>query len=440
MTSEVLTSRDFLRFYLPLAATSVLLTATNPLLAAALARTADPIAALAGYSVAFALSGVLYSPLLVLQQIAATRLLEGGSCRPVARLAWVGGVILSSIAAVVAFTPLGTIIFSRVVGLSGSVLDEALSAMAFLVPVPLLTGLRSLHQGRLVAGHRTRAIARATGARTGVLGLVAFLLAVVGGGAWIGAAAFTTGLLVETAAVWTSRSEVVPRSLPNGGSGTDRLLRFSTPLMLNVLFWWSTPLIINAVLARTPNPGSALATFAVVEALAWFLASPVGQFQNVSIALVGGVASHRRARSLSLGVALAVTLFAAFLSLPPIRNTLLAVLFDLSPELMADVGRALPLAVAYPLLYGHRQFFQGLFIRAGATAVVGWGAGLRVGVIVVAAAFAAGPLGHYGATLGVGLAVLGLAVEGFYLERFSHSRALPTLEEEPLLAAEAIST
>ena len=43
------------------------------------------------------------------------------------------------------------------------------------------------------------------------------------------------------------------------------MLRFSTPLMVNVLLWWSTPLLINAVLARTPFPAEAIAAFVVVE-------------------------------------------------------------------------------------------------------------------------------------------------------------------------------
>ncbi|MDE2794430.1 MAG: hypothetical protein OXL34_06385, partial [Gemmatimonadota bacterium] len=63
---ELITAGGFSRFYTPLAATSLLLTATNPILAAALARSVDPVTALAGYSVAFAVCGVLYAPLFVM--------------------------------------------------------------------------------------------------------------------------------------------------------------------------------------------------------------------------------------------------------------------------------------------------------------------------------------------------------------------------------------
>jgi hypothetical protein len=61
---------------------------------------------------------------------------------------------LSAVAALVAFTPVGVVIFEHVVGVHGAILDQALSAMTALWPVPALTGLRALRQGRLVAGHR----------------------------------------------------------------------------------------------------------------------------------------------------------------------------------------------------------------------------------------------------------------------------------------------
>jgi len=73
----------FARFYAPLAATSLLLTLTNPLLTSALSRNVNPAIALAGFGVAFSLCGVLYSPLLVGQQVAATRLLDGHRFGPI---------------------------------------------------------------------------------------------------------------------------------------------------------------------------------------------------------------------------------------------------------------------------------------------------------------------------------------------------------------------
>ena len=230
-------------------------------------RTGAGATGIAG-GLSFALIGVVYAPLLIIQQVAAQRLLSLGELAPVRRLAWGAGVMLSALAAAIAFTPLGVVIFRDLVGVQDAILDEALSAMTALWPVPLLTGVRALHQGRLVAGHRTGPIAAATGARTAVLAVVAFTLAATPVGAWLGGVAFTAGLAAEALYVTLARARLPERSEASDieSAGEDRLLSFSTPLMLNVMLWWSTPLIINSVLARTPEPDCSIAAFTVVEA------------------------------------------------------------------------------------------------------------------------------------------------------------------------------
>jgi hypothetical protein len=421
----------FTRFYLPLVATSYLLTSTNPLLAAALARTPDPATALAGYGVAFALIGVIYAPLLVVQQVAAQRLLQVGGLASVRRFTTALGLTLSGVAALLAFTPIGVFVFENLVGVHDAILDEAMSAMSALWPAPFLTGVRALHQGRLVAGHRTQPIAAATGVRTAVLAVVAFALTSTPAGAWLGALAFTAGLAAEALLVTfaSAPTPTVPVRTELEVEGEDRLLSFSTPLMLNVVLWWSTPLIITSVLARTPEPDCSIAAFTVVEAVAWFLTAPVGQLQHASLAFVDCRASHRQVRMYAGGLSVVVTLILAVLAIPSIREAVLWTGFRLDPSLLEPAGMAFPVAALYPLLYGHRQYCQGMFVRAGCTGLVGRSAILRIVVILAAAPLLLGPMGTNGARLGVTLAVVGLVAEGVFLEVMARVRALPLLEQ-----------
>ena len=436
MPTSSLTLRRFTRFYAPLAATSLLLTLTNPLLTSAMSRSVNPAVALAGFAVAFSLCGVLYSPLLVGQQVAATRLLAGGQFGPI-RAFWRRiGTLLSLVTLAVGLSPLGDWVFGAVMGVSGDIFDEARLAITLLAPVPLLTAIRAVHQGRLVAGHHTDPIALATGARTAVLALVAVLLTVsTSGGAWMGAAAFTLGLLVETMLVAGATAAFDPpaHAVVPADEGPDdadaRLLRFSTPLMANTLLWWSTPLLINSVLARSPFPAEAIAAFVVVEGVAWFLAAPVGQFQHVGVALVDCKQTHRAVRRWLLSLAAGVALLLGMVSLPAIRHVVLGAIFGLDAGLLSDIGAALPFAIAYPLLYGHRQYYQGLFMRSGRSDAVGWGAVLRVATVLGVAVAGLGPLGQSGATLGVLSAVAGLVVEGLFLERVARRQVMTTLPD-----------
>ena len=295
----------------------------------------------------------------------------------------------------------------------------------------MLTGVRALHQGRLVAGHRTGPIAFATGARTSVLAVVAFGLTTTPVGAWLGAVAFTAGLAAESLLVTlaSAPTPTVPERPERELEGEDRLLSFSTPLMLNVVLWWSTPLIINSVLARTPEPDCSIAAFTVVEAVAWFLTAPVGQLQHASLALVDRREAHQRVRLYAGGLALSVTLFLGFLAIPSIREAILWTGFRLDPSLLEPAGLAFPVAALYPALYGHRQYYQGLFVRVGCTTLVGRGAVLRIVVILAAAPLLLDLMGANGARLGVTLAVIGLVAEGVFLEVMARKRALPLLDE-----------
>lgn len=436
------TPQGFARFYAPLAATSLLLTATHPMITAALARTPDPVSALVGFSVAFSVCGVLYSPLLVLQQVVASRILRGGEFAPIQRFGLLAGLGFSLLAALIAFVdPVHMLVFRDVVGLRGSALAEAGFAFAWLWPIPVITAVRALHQGRLVAGHRTHPIAIATGVRTGVLAVVAIWLAATSGGARVGAAAFTAGVLAEAVLVLFAHTPNLPRRYAIRGGNGDMLVRFSAPLMLNMLLWWTTPLVINTVLARTPTPDLSIAAFAIVEAIAWFLTSPVGQLQQASIALVDDETSFVTIRRYSGALSMATFLLIGILILPAARTALLSAVYDPAPELLVAAVRALPFAVAYPLLYGHRQFFQGLFIRSGHPWTVGLGAILRIVTIIVLAAFTVGPFGHHGAALGVVIAALGLLAEGVFLDRRAGSRAIQELRpNEAPIAAESITT
>jgi hypothetical protein len=408
---------EFARFYAPLAGTSLLLTVTNPILTGALARPGDPTAALSGFGVAFAVTGVLYAPLLVVQQVAAARILQGADVRRARRFALALGAGLTAVVALLAFTPAGALLVANVVGIQGRALGEARSALQLLWPVPLLTAVRSLHQGYLVAARRTGSIAGATLLRTVVLTAVAVLLAGPGRGAWIAGVAFTAALAVETGMVMAASARRSAAASARDGRREARqgMLSFSGPLMVNVVLWWTTPLLIASVLARTVDGNVAIATFVVVEAVAWFITAPVGQLQNAAIALVDGARAHARVRAFATTLSLAVTLVIVILALPDFREAVLWSWFRLDSTLMTSALLTFPLTAGYPLLYGFRQYHQGLFARIGNTTPVARGAVLRVVTIGVCGALLLRPLGGVGARLGVMLALLGLLVEDVYL-------------------------
>jgi hypothetical protein len=117
--------------------------------------------------------------------------------------------VLSLGIVLVAATPLGTIWFGRITGLSGNLLSLARSGLWFAVALPALSTLQSFFQATIVHHKRTRPITEAVVLYLAIVA-VALLAGVVWGrvaGVFVALVAMTVGELVRTIWLgWRSRA------------------------------------------------------------------------------------------------------------------------------------------------------------------------------------------------------------------------------------------
>ena len=140
----------------------------------------------------------------------------------------------------------------------------------------------------------------------------------------------------------------------DGGDGKPRGLVGDAVLRLRALLARSR---LHVVRLRLDSCGSPSGPGHYYGRIRWFLAAPVGQYQHVSIGLVDCKHAHRAVQRWSLFLATGVALLVALVSIPLVRSAVLGAVFGLDSGLLSDIGAALPFAVAYPLLYGHRQYY-----------------------------------------------------------------------------------
>ena len=195
-------ARDFLAFYGPLAATSLLVLGAQPAISFALGRAPDALRALAIWPVLMGLGFVLRSGGFAYQEVAVAQLERPTAAPAVRRAAWGLGTLLSALMAVVAFTPVGTFYLATVTGLEPVLVEAAMRPLALMVPIPLLSTLVSWLRGVHVAAGCTGQVTRAVGVDLVVLFLVlAFGLTLGRGlldGASLGALAMDLALAAET--------------------------------------------------------------------------------------------------------------------------------------------------------------------------------------------------------------------------------------------------
>jgi hypothetical protein len=184
--------RDIAYFYYPLALTSLMGLAVQPMLTFFMGRAPEPVDSLAVFPVVQALSFIFRSLGLSFQDAGIALIGNRHEHFPELKEFALGlGIVTATGIGLVAFTPLAHVWFGTISGLTHELQIVALVPARVIVPLPALTMLLSLQRAVLVKGHRTRWITVATATEVSTIAVV--FLALGWGLGVVGAtAAFTS--------------------------------------------------------------------------------------------------------------------------------------------------------------------------------------------------------------------------------------------------------
>lgn len=187
-----------LRYYWPLGLTAFLIWFSKPAISGGLARAGEPELSLAAWPAAWMLLMLVGNMIRMIQQIVITQASSPENYRLLVRFTWWAGLLTSALMWLLAFTPAGVLLLTRVTGLAGNLAAVALPAMQLGVLFPLGIALQNHLQGLLIRAGRTGAVNLGALIGSGTLFLV--MLAGVSAG-WlgtvVGSVATMVGLLAE---------------------------------------------------------------------------------------------------------------------------------------------------------------------------------------------------------------------------------------------------
>ncbi|MBC8507386.1 MAG: hypothetical protein ISR58_10685 [Anaerolineales bacterium] len=199
-----LTFSAFMKFYVPLALTSLLTLMIQPIGSAAISRMPRALESLAVWPVVIGLSFLFRSTGVAYNEVVVSLMDEPGSSPTLRKFAGylVGLVTLFQLAIVA--TPLAEIWFHRVSGLSLNLTILAINGMWLALLLPGINALQSWFQGTILFSRRTRGIPEA---------VVIFLITISGilwagvtwnkvSGLYVGLIAFTAGMSFQAAWLW----------------------------------------------------------------------------------------------------------------------------------------------------------------------------------------------------------------------------------------------
>ena len=427
----MLSIRTILVFWLPLAATWLMMSAEGPYVAAIIARMPDAAFNLAAYGVAFSLAWLVESPIMMLLTAANSLVSDRPSFLALRKFTFRLNAAVTAAMLIGILPPVFRFVTGTLMGLPPEVASLVHVATAILVPWPAAIGYRRFYQGVLVRHGMARRVAYGTVLRLASMSATAAVLALNSPlhGASIGATALATGVLVEAVASRLMARRVVA-SLPDRPAGAPALtqrdiVRFYYPLALTSVISLITGPLLTFFMGRSRQPIESLAVLPVVQSLVFLFRSGGVAFQEVGVALLGRGGEHRaeisRAmRILASGatVALAVVLFT------PLAEVWFYRVSGLPPGLAAFALAPARLLVLLPAMEYWLSYQRSRFILNGQTRAITVATAIEVGGIGLILFVCIGWLGMIGVVAGSVAQISGRLSSNLFLFGASRSKGV----------------
>lgn len=382
--------RSILLFWLPLAATWMMMAVEGPFLASVIARLADPKFNLAAFGVAFAIGILVEAPVIMLMS-AATALVEDR--RSFLRLRNFGaalGLFGTSLLLLILAPPVFSFLVHTLLGLSEDLTGLIRGALWLLLPWPGMIGYRRFLQGVLIRSGRTRLVAIGTVLRLAAMVTTALLLywTTEFPGAWVGAAALSVGVSFEAlAARWMAR-DVVRQLLHSDDSESEltygRIAQFYLPLALTSFIGLAVQPMLTFFMGRAPSPLESLAVFPVVNALSFIFRSLGLSYQDAAIALIGRRHEHfPELARFGLGLGLMASAGLALIAFTPLSTVWFETISGLSEDLATMAIVPTRVLVPLPAISVLLSFQRAILIQGRRTRPITIATAIEVAVIAL---------------------------------------------------------
>lgn len=327
-----LTYKKIFKFWAPLSATWLMMSVEGPLIAAVIARLAEPKLNLAAYGVAFAFALIIEAPVIMMLSASTALVQDRQSYRKLCRFTWILNGIITAFMLFILFPPVFNFILSDLMHLEIEIVRLTHPALLILIVWPGAIGYRRFYQGILIRYGFTRRVAYGTVIRLSTMtAAVSFLYVLkIFSGASLGAVALSSGVFAEALAsrlmvrdaLKIIRTRKENTSQKNSQDLTYRsILAFYYPLALTSIL----SLVIQPALTFFMGQGryalESLAVWPVVNSFVFIFRSFGLSFQEAAISLMGESRVHyHKLKRFAQMIAGAVTFIVAFIALSPLLN------------------------------------------------------------------------------------------------------------------------
>jgi hypothetical protein len=365
--------RRIIKTWWPLAASWLLMSVSQPVMSAVIARLASPEVNLAAYGgVVHPISLIIESPIIMLLAASTALSKDWVSYLKVQRFTYVTAGILTLIHILVAFTPLYYVVVRQLLGVPEEIIEPARLGLMCMTPWTPAIAQRRFQQGAMIRFGHSEAVVVGTVIRLAtfltVLGIGYSIQSVPG--VVVGSAAQALSVTAESAYVGIRVRPVLKeiRVAPPVDTLTwKKFAVFYIPLALTSLMTFLWQPLASAGLSRMPNALDSLAVWPVVYGLSFMLRSFGTAYNEVVVALLDEPRSQASLRRFTTGLALSTTTIQLLMVSTPIAylwfNRLSALSGPLSEVAVTGLWILLPL----PALTALQSWYQGAIMHGSDT-------------------------------------------------------------------------
>ena len=380
-----LTKRKILIFWMPLAATWLMMSFEGPFLTAIIARLVDPKYNLAAWGVAFSFALIIEAPIIMIMS-AATALVENR--QSFLKLRNFTYVLNGGITIIMLFFLIPSVFYFitlRLMGLPDEVARLTHYATLLLLPWPGAIGYRRFYQGVLIKHNLTRRVAYGTVLRMFSILLTALILY-----SWfslpgvvVGAIALSTGVITEAFAsrlmAYRTVKLLLVRDEPADPISYNQIYQFYYPLALTAILALGVHPLVTFFIGHSRLALESLAALPVINSLVFIFRAIGLSYQEVGIALVGkNWEGYREVRNFAYILSAVVVTVLGIIAFTPLAEFWFAQVSGLSAELVAFAILPLQILVIMPGLSVILSLQRAVLVAARRTGPLTWGTAMEV--------------------------------------------------------------
>jgi len=416
-------------FWIPLAATWLMMAIEGPFLAAIIARLPAPKFNLAAFGVAFSFALLVEAPIIMIMSASTALVNNGQAFLKLRRFTNFLNLTITGIMVIGLVPPVFNFVTQDLIGLPENIARITHLTLILFIPWPSSIGVRRFYQGILIRNNLTRRIAYST-----VIRIISMAATALGlyfftdmEGAYTGAAAASIGVFCEAIAcrlmARKSVIKLIGRPIQNNREQLPLTYRFIVKFYLPLAFTSVLALgvhpLVTFFLSKSRFPIESLAVLPVINSLVFIFRSMGLSYQEVVIALVGEKKEgYMVLRNFAFILALTVIAILGLIALTPLARVWFFSISGLSLELTKFSFLPTQILILLPGLSVWISFQRGLLVSLKNTAPIIQATALEVFFIALILFFSIYKLNFIGAVAAACSYIVGRLAANLYLWSF----------------------